>query len=402
MEHRLLKFENFIFEKNIPADIPIPNDIMLMLKAYNKAGKDFFIVGGAVRDFVQGKIPHDYDLVTNALPAESKKILKDFDVSDEQGKNFGVLRIFTKDEPLGYEIATYRKDISKGRNTKGDDQKVEIGKHITIEDDCKRRDLTMNALFYDIDKKLIVDLVGGIEDIKNGIVKAVGDPKERFDDDRLRILRIFRFAARTGGKIDQITEKAIVDDHRLTGINKEEDVSQERIWIEIKKAWDQSKDFNTYLEFFTKFDMWGEVFPGSNINTKLIESDIFIVNIANLFKNEDPGSFLSKSNELETRLIRKYKMDSDSAEIIVFLLRFLDFDVADVFDVYKKKIQYDIDDSIILEWLKANSIDEPEKVKFVQYKPSISINDLMNSGLRGSELGEERKKLEAEEFKKIL
>ena len=227
-------------KNRISTDIPLPNDIIEISNAYIKAGKDIFLVGGAVRDFVKGISPKDYDLVTNALPNESKEILKGFNVSDEQGKNFGVLRVFTKDEPTGYEIASYRKDISGGRDTKGDDQKVEMGDNVTIEDDCNRRDLTINALFYDIKKKQIIDLVGGVDDIKNGIIRAVGDASQRFIEDRLRILRVFRFAARTGGKIEDKTADAIKKDNRLKGIGPKDDVSQERIWEEMLKAFKQA------------------------------------------------------------------------------------------------------------------------------------------------------------------
>lgn len=103
-------YDNFLAEKRSNLEIPLPNDIIQISDAYIKAGKDIFLVGGAVRDFIQGISPKDYDLVTNALPEESKEILKDFNVSDEQGKNFGVLRVYTKDEPEGYEVATYRID----------------------------------------------------------------------------------------------------------------------------------------------------------------------------------------------------------------------------------------------------------------------------------------------------
>ena len=147
---KIKKYDQFLSEKVISADIKLPNDIIEISKAYIKAGKDIFLVGGAVRDYINGVKPKDFDLVTNALPDESKVILKGFNVSDEQGKNFGVLRVYTKDEPEGYEIASYRRDISGGRDTKGDDQKVEMGGDVTIADDCNRRDLTMNALFYNI------------------------------------------------------------------------------------------------------------------------------------------------------------------------------------------------------------------------------------------------------------
>jgi tRNA nucleotidyltransferase/poly(A) polymerase len=375
--------------------IPLPKDIIEISNAYIKAGKDIFLVGGAVRDFIQGIKPKDYDLVTNALPNESKEILKDFRVSDEQGKNFGVLRVYTKDEPEGYEIASYRRDISGGRDTKGDDQKVEMGGDVTIEDDCNRRDLTMNALFYDIKNKQIVDLVGGVEDIKKGIVRAVGDAGQRFIEDRLRICRIFRFAARTGGEIDTKTAKAIINDNRLRGVGPKDDVSQERIWEEFRKSFKQARDYNYYLNFYTEYNMWSEVFPGSNINIDLVDSKDFTIIIANLFKNEN-------TNQLENRLVQDYKIESDLTKKVVFLISFLNFTPELVFDFYKKKQQSGIDDATILEWLDVNGISDEWMVKFVNYKPTVSSEELMKKGFKGADLGREIKRLEIEKFKKML
>ena len=392
---KLKRYIEFLNENKISTEIPIPQDIIEISNAYIKAGKDIFLVGGAVRDFIQGIKPKDWDLVTNALPNESKEILKGFNVSDEQGKNFGVLRVFTKDEPEGYEIASYRKDISGGRDTKGDDQKVEMGPDVTIIDDCMRRDLTINSLFYDIKNKQIVDLVGGVNDIKNGIVRAVGDASQRFIEDRLRICRIFRFAARIGGEIDGNTSKAIKTDNRLRGVGPTEDVSQERIWDEFKKSWKQAKDFNHYLDFFKEFDMWSEVFPGSKINTNLIDSRDFVVVIANLFKNENHIG-------LERRLVQEYKIESDIATKIVFLVRILDLTPELAFDMFKSKIQCHIEDSTILEWFRTQGINDPVKIKFLEYKPTTSAEELMSKGFRGKSLGEEIKRIELEKFRNIL
>ena len=391
---KLKKYNQFITENKINAEIPLPNDIIEISNAYIKAGKDIFLVGGAVRDFIQGIEPKDYDLVTNALPNESKEILKGFNVSDEQGKNFGVLRVYTKDEPEGYEIASYRRDISGGRDTKGDDQKVEMGGDVTIEDDCNRRDLTMNALFYDIKNKQIVDLVGGVDDIKAGIVRAVGDASQRFIEDRLRICRIFRFAARTGGEIDSKTAQAIKNDNRLKGVGPKDDVSQERIWEEMRKAWKQAKDYNYYLNFFTKFNMWNEVFPGSNINTNLVNSKDFVVVIANLFKNESTAG-------LENKLVQEYKIEIELATKVVFLLTLLSFKIEDVFDIYKKKQQCAITDATILEWIKLMNLSDMV-IRFVDYKPSVSAGELMSQGFKGKELGIEIKRLEVEKFKSMI
>ena len=391
---KIKKYQQFITENKINSTIPLPNDIIEISNAYIKAGKDIFLVGGAVRDFIQGIEPKDYDLVTNALPNESKEILKDFKVSDEQGKNFGVLRVYTKDEPEGYEIASYRRDISGGRDTKGDDQKVEMGGDVTIEDDCNRRDLTMNALFYDIKNKQIVDLVGGVDDIKRGIVRAVGDASQRFIEDRLRICRIFRFAARTGGEIDSKTAQAIKNDNRLKGVGPKDDVSQERIIEELKKAFKQAKDYNYYLNFFTKFNMWNEVFPGSNININLVNSKDFVVVIANLFKNES-------TTGLENKMVQEYKIEVELATKVVFLLTLLSFKIEDVFDIYKKKQQCAITDVTILEWIKLMDLSD-EVIKFVDYKPSVSSEELMSQGFKGKELGIEIKRLEVEKFKQML
>ena len=394
MSKHIKKYQQFITENKINSTIPLPNDIVEISNAYIKAGKDIFLVGGAVRDFIQGIEPKDYDLVTNALPNESKEILKDFKVSDEQGKNFGVLRVYTKGEPEGYEIASYRRDISGGRDTKGDDQKVEMGGDVTIEDDCNRRDLTMNALFYDIKNKQIVDLVGGVDDIKKGIVRAVGDASQRFIEDRLRICRIFRFTARTGGEIDSKTAQAIRNDNRLKGVGPKDDVSQERIWEEMKKAWKQAKDYNYYLNFFTKFDMWDEVFPGANINTNLVDSKDFIVVIANLFKNESTLGLADK-------LAQEYKIELETATKVTFLISLLSFKVEDVFDIYKKKQQCAITDATILEWIKLMNLSDMV-IRFVDYKPSVSAGELMSQGFKGKELGIEIKRLEVEKFKSMI
>jgi tRNA nucleotidyltransferase/poly(A) polymerase len=392
---KLKKYNQFITESKINAEIPLPNDIMEISNAYIKAGKDIFLVGGAVRDFIQGIEPKDYDLVTNALPNESKEILKGFKVSDEQGKNFGVLRVYTKDEPEGYEVATYRRDISKGRDTKGEDQKVQIGTDVTIKDDCMRRDLTCNAIFYDIKNKQIVDLVGGVSDIKNGIIRAVGDPMQRFVEDRLRICRIFRFAARTGGVIDNKTAEAIKTDNRLKNIGPKDDVSQERVWEEFKKAFKQAKDFNYYLQFFTDFDMWNEVFPNSNVNIDLISSEDFIVVLANLFQGED-------TSKLERKMVQDWKIEIDVARPVIFLIDFLKLTPENAPDLFKQKMRCHIKDETIQEWIRVKNLKESIFSAFMKYKPSVSAEELMKQGYKGKELGSKIKELESEKFKNYL
>ena len=370
----------------------IPQSVKDLNELFKEHGKKLYLVGGSVRDFLTGDKPKDFDLATDALPDEVIDIVGKTYRTNLQGKAFGVVVVFTKEVPEGMEIATFREDTSKGRNPE-----VKLG--VTIEDDVKRRDLTYNSLFYDLDKKEIVDLVGGKGDLEAGITRMVGDPIERFDEDSLRILRAFRFASRYEHPLHKDTEAAIAKRKQLENIDLEtgemKRISQERVWEEIKKAWKQAKDFNYYLNFFTKFDMWDQVFPGANVNTDFVKSTDFVVVIANLFKNEP-------LNRLEDKLVQGYKIESDTAKKVIFLLSFSTLTPETAFEMFKKKEQCFITDTTILEWIKVSSINDPVKIKFLEYKPSTSAEELMAKGITGRELGLEIKRLEIENFKKLL
>ncbi len=389
----ITKYNKFL-ESIQPKDMwdIIPQSVKDLNELFKEHGKKLYLVGGSVRDFLTGDKPKDFDLATDALPDEVIDIVGKTYRTNLQGKAFGVVVVFTKEVPEGMEIATFREDVSKGRNPE-----VKLG--VTIEDDVKRRDLTYNSLFYDLDKREIVDLVGGKGDLEAGITRMVGDPIERFDEDSLRILRAFRFASRYEHPLHKDTEAAIAKRKQLENIDLEtgemKRISQERVWEEIKKAWKQAKDFNYYLNFFTKFDMWDQVFPGANINTDFVKSSDFVVVIANLFKNEP-------LNRLETKLVQDYKIEGDIAKKVIFLLSFNTLTPETAFEMFKKKEQCFITDTTILEWIKVSSINDPVKIKFLEYKPSTSAEELMAKGITGVQLGLEIKRLEIENFKKLL
>ena len=388
---KLKRYTQFLESKSDMWDI-IPDSVKELHKLFQGKGRKLYLVGGSVRDFLTGDKPKDFDLATDALPDEVLDIVDGKFRTNLQGKSFGVVVVYTKEVPEGMEIATFREDVSKGRNPE-----VKLG--VTIEDDVKRRDLTYNSLFYDLDTREIVDLVGGKEDLQSGITRMVGDPIERFDEDSLRILRAFRFASRYEHPLHQDTEKAIEKRKQLQNIDPEtgemKRISQERVWEEMKKAWKQARDYNYYLNFFTKFDMWDEVFPGSEINTNLVKSKDLVVVIANLFKNESLSG-------LERKLVQEYKIEHETATKVVFLVSLLSFKVEDVFDIYKKRQQCAISDETILEWLKVQGINDDSLIKFVEYKPSVSSQELMEQGFKGRELGLEIKRLEIEKFKLML
>ena len=318
----------------------IPQSVKELHELFKSKGKKLYVVGGAVRDFLNSDKPKDFDLCTDALPDEVLEILGSKYRTNLQGKAFGVVVVFTEDEPAGMEIATFREDISKGRNPE-----VKLG--VTIEDDVKRRDLTYNALFYDLDKREIVDLVGGVSDMESKITRMVGDAIERIDEDSLRILRAFRFASRYGTPLS--------DD----------------------------------------FDMWKEVFPGSKINTDIEEAHELTSYVANLFKFED-------TQKLENKMILQYKIEGDIASKVVFLIDLLKLNPENAFDLYKKKVRCHCTSAQIIDWLDTCGIHSKIFIRFIDYVPSVSAEDLMAKGFKGKELGDEIKRLEIENFKKFI
>jgi tRNA nucleotidyltransferase/poly(A) polymerase len=174
-----------------------------------------------------------------------------------------------------------------------------------------------------------------------------------------------------------------------------ETLSRERIWDEIKKSFSQSKDFNEYLKYILDFKLSQYIFPGVKINTDLVDSKDFVVIFTNLFKLED-------TKVLESKLVQEFKIETEVAKKIIFLLEFSKMKVEDVFDLYKKKVASGISDSTILEWLKVTGNESNTLIKFIDYKPTVSAQELMDRGIKGKELGLEIKRLEVEKFKEML
>lgn len=379
------KYKMFLESKSDMWSI-IPQSVKDLNEIFKKSGKKLYLVGGSVRDFLTGDKPKDFDLATDALPDEVIKILQSYNYDfNLQGKAFGVVVVYTKDCPEGIEIATFREDQYGDKLGKTRNPDVKFS---TIEKDVMRRDIPFNAMFYDLDKREIVDLVGGKEDLEKGITRFVGDPDIRIEEDALRILRSIRFTSRYGFVISEETKKSIRKNKNKLSI-----ITKERIWEEFKKAFNQSKDFNHYLNIIDDLDLWSEIFPESDINTNTVDTKNFLIIIANLFKNSDV-------NGLERKMIQDYKIERETAKKVVFLISFLNFKPDHVFDFYKKKQQSGIKDSTILEWLEVNNINDKWMIKFIDYKPSVSAEELMSQGFKGRELGIKIKEIEVENFKK--
>jgi poly(A) polymerase len=189
-----------------------------VLRALRAAGHETYFVGGCVRDRVMGIEPHDFDIATAAAP---DAVLKLFPDSGMVGAAFGVVQVQTPTGPV--EVATFRADApySDGRHP----DRVTFS---TAREDVLRRDFTINGMLYDPETGETLDWVGGREDIRRRVVRAIGDPRARFAEDKLRLLRAVRFAARFGYAIEEETYAAL-----CATADRLDQVSAERIREEL-------------------------------------------------------------------------------------------------------------------------------------------------------------------------
>lgn len=368
--------------KKIPFDMSLPEDILAINNIFKKKGYKLYVVGGAVRDALLGKVPKDFDLATDAVPDKVEEILTDAGFRTlPTGKAFGVINVFT--DSGEYEIATFRSDIGAGR-------RPDAVKFTNIKKDVKRRDLTINALFYNIDKKEIVDLVGGIEDLEKGVVKTVGRPEERFCEDRLRILRAIRFAARFGSNLADEVNNALMKDASLKGI------SGERIRDEFIKGIISAKSTKQFLELIKKYDLFDCIFGGLNINYEFTSSKDPIIVIASLLKNNDTSVVNKKLNKLAYTIIE--------VRNIVFLINLLRLTPENAIVLKRAQKNTTLSDDQIKNFGQINGIDKKILDAFIKFKLTVNGDDLMKQlNLKpGKELGNAIDQAEYENFMGFL
>ena len=201
----------------------LPPQVNTALEKLEGAGYEAFLVGGAVRDYVRDGSPaKDWDITTNALPEQVKQVFSSYHLI-ETGLKHGTVTVMIDHEPL--EITTYRIDGDYTDHRHPD--AIQFTR--SLREDMERRDFTMNALAYN-PRLGVVDLVGGKADIENGIIRCVGEPDRRFQEDGLRILRGLRFASINGMRIEEATAAAI---HRNK--NLLQNIAAERIQVELTK-----------------------------------------------------------------------------------------------------------------------------------------------------------------------
>lgn len=205
---------------------PFPGELFDIAKELvselREEGHEAYCVGGCTRDIVMNIAPREYDITTSATPEEVTRI---FSHTVPVGASFGVMLVLIGH--YKFEVATFRKEESYS-----DSRRPDIVTYSTnVEEDVIRRDFTINGMLYDPIEETVIDYVGGMEDIDKGIIRTIGEPQERFNEDKLRLMRAVRFASRYGFEMEERTYKALKSLASEITV-----VSEERIRDEVVKV----------------------------------------------------------------------------------------------------------------------------------------------------------------------
>lgn len=322
-------------------NIIIPADVLDIIKRINDAGYEAYIVGGCVRDYLLSREPADWDITTSATPMQVKALFKR---TIDTGLQHGTVTIMM--HGVGYEVTTYRIDgeYEDGRHPK------EVTYTTELVEDLKRRDFTINAMAYHPDKGLI-DEFGGEDDLLKGIVRAVGNPYNRFSEDALRMMRAIRFAAQLGYQIENETFEAIKE--LAPTLSK---VSAERIQVELVKTMcsDHPEDFRLFYEtgltriFMPEFDQVMEckqhhphhcysvgehilhtltfVEPAKELRLAMLLHDIAKPSVLTI-DEEGITHFYGhpdKSADMARKILRRLKFDNATIHMVEGLVRYHD------------------------------------------------------------------------------
>lgn len=414
--------------------ISIPENVKEILKHLNESDKQAYVVGGAVRDILCDKKPHDWDITTNASPQEVMRLFSGYNCFPS-GIEYGTVTVYIGNE--GYEITTFRKDgsYSDGRHP----DSVSYAK--SIETDLSRRDFTINAMAMDIDGN-ITDPFGGQKDLKEGIIRCVGDPKDRFREDALRMMRAIRFAAVNDFVVDEHILKEIYENRKNINLP-----SGERIRKEFEKIL-TSKHPGYGIRLLQSTELLKEICPeldkcfGCEQNNKYHYEDVgnhcisvmcgvsdsFPLRMAALLhdvgkpvvmapKNDDSGEYRfaghgKVSAEIADRFCRKLRIDNRMREYIVSLVKQHDTVYLEDADIRRFAAEHDtaflyelhdlqVADSkahqgeFVAEFVAEKEVFYMKMMSFIEDNTAITKaqmningNDLKDLGLEGKDIGD--------------
>ena len=362
-----------------------------LMRGINGLGFEAYVVGGAVRDISMGdKDVHDIDIATNMPIEEIKKHFKTVEYGG--GEKHGTVIVHYKNND--YELTQFRTE--SGYSDKRRPDKVEFVQ--SFEEDTKRRDFTINSMGIDAQGN-VIDYHGGAKDIENKVLRTVGNPKERFDEDVLRILRAIRFAARFGFTIDENTLEAIKElGHTVPT------TSIERIRDELLKTIGYGANkFAHALKLMQQTDLWNVIVPELPLSDALIQqvSSTKTKDTSVVFAILMQGLSVAQINELGTRL----RFTTDEIKEISYIVSNL--------NIYANIEKSDVQDSLRMtrnkDFSKLREVyvaihgsdiaDTDKKIGKVSAYASIlerekMINTMISgSGIKGKRFGEINKKV---------
>ena len=323
----------------------LPSYVLKALHLLEQNGFQAVVVGGAVRDFWLGKEPGDYDISTSATPDETVKVFMDYFVLDF-GRKHGTITVFLDHHML--EITTFR--VESGYDDFRHPNQTEFVRN--LERDVSRRDFTINAICFN---QQYFDFVNGMEDLKNGIIRAIGNPRDRFLEDPLRMMRGLRFASVLGFSIEEKTRQALID---LLPLILQ--VSKERIRDELNRFLmgnDCSVIFSEYGEKLLSIISPTIAFDYPAIIRRLEVAKGLYAKIAAIFLD---SSYESLKNELKSL---KYSNDDQKKVFMFWEAQHLAWK-ADRYFLAKLLSQYSFADVVAM-------------IEFEQSLPSTSISPLV-------------------------
>ncbi len=384
----------------IDRNLTVPTAVRSVLNTLYDRGFEAYLVGGCVRDFLLQREVKDYDIATSATPDEVQAL---FPRTIAIGKAFGVIKVLAEDD-RELEVATFRKDGPYGDHRRP--SKVEYG---DVHADGSRRDFTINALYFDLKTNRVLDHFGGIQDLKDKVIRAIGDPEARFKEDALRLLRAVRFSARLQFGISEETRVAILKKAPL--IRK---ISIERIRDELEKMIVHPSARQAVREL-DDLGLLENVMPEIAVaklsQRKVWDQTLRVLSVLGKYHPKEPSSFYwglfllptlrllpMEKRESEARKIAgRLKLSSECADQMAYLVR----------ETPKFRDAFSMREATLLRWMKApdfellvrfhgldaNSYDGnlaglefvraiyPDAKRRLEMKPLLTGDDLVRLGL---------------------
>lgn len=339
-------------------------------------------VGGVVRDEIFGAKSKDIDYLVTNVAFEDLKIalsaISDKIVSTNVGESMQVIKAVIDGSEEPYDFAIPRTEVYGGSG-KHDDLETFGDPSLPVESDLSRRDLTFNAIAKDVETGEYVDPFGGVADIKAGRIRAVRDPKERFSEDPLRMLRAIQFAVRFGFKLEPETLHAIRDNISLI-----DHITGERILEELKKAFTKGKSESneSIVELLSETGLGVHIFGRdfAPIKVTKVHGDKFVVNMMLMFAKGGDFSKLKPSTEVATAITLGSKFMREDAFSVMLKNR--------AYFPFVEGMVLSIGDPTLVSKLKSL-----EGVPLSAKELNIDSNWLMSMGYQGKALGDEQKRL---------